>query len=240
MKITIGHLFYDLLNLYGENGNIMALKKALSTQDIEVEVKNLSLDNEPWNLENLDIVYIGAGTEQNQILALKTLMKYKEEINQMILDNKLFIATGNSIELFGKSLKCEDEIISTLNIFDYTTERTKKRIVSECVFNYDEISDKILGFENHQGSISGITEPLFTVEKGFSSDLNSKYEGFRINNFYGTYLLGPLLVRNPKLLEKICKDIIISKDVNFEFKQFDLALEQKAHDTFLNKYTQSE
>lgn len=236
MKITIGHLFYDLLNLYGENGNVMALEKALSSQGIEVEVKPLSLDNRPWNLEELDVIYIGAGTEQNQLLALNTLMKCKYEINQMLMNNKLFIATGNSIELFGKHIKCEDRIIETLSVFDYTTERTKKRIVSECVFNYDEIDDKILGFENHQGKITGIVDPLFTVEKGFSSDLISNLEGFRKNNFYGTYLIGPLLARNPKLLEKICKELILNKDSNFEFKSFNLDIEQKAHDKFIEKY----
>ena len=236
MKITIGHLFYDLLNLYGENGNVLALENALKSQDIEVEVKNLSIDNEPWNLEELDVVYIGAGTEQNQLLALNTLVKYKDDINQMILNNKLFICTGNSIELFGKQINVENTIIKALNIFDYTTQRTTKRIVSECVFNYNELEDKILGFENHQGEIVGITDPLFTVEIGYGSNTNTKVEGYRKNNFYSTYLIGPLLVRNPKLLEKICKELILSKYENYKLKNFNLTIEQTAHDKFLAKY----
>lgn len=236
MKITIGHLFYDLLNLYGENGNVLALEKALSSQGLEVEIKYLSIDNEPWNLDELDVVYIGAGTEQNQLLALNTLMKYKDEINQMILNNKLFICTGNSIELFGKQINQEENVIETLNIFDYTTKRTAKRVVSECVFHYNELNDKILGFENYQGEITGITEPLFTVEIGYGSNTNSKIEGFRKNNFYGTYLIGPLLVRNPKLLEKLCKELILLKDSCFEFKDFNLSLEQAAYDKFIAKY----
>ena len=236
MKITIGHLFYDLLNLYGENGNVLALENALISQGLEVEIKYLSIDNEPWNLDELDVVYIGAGTEQNQLLTLNILIKYKDEINQMILNNKLFICTGNSIELFGKQINQEDNVIETLNIFDYTTQRTSKRIVSECVFNYDELKDKILGFENHQGEIIGIAEPLFTVEKGYGSITDSMIEGFKKNNFYGTYLIGPLLVRNPKLLEKICKELILSKYDTFNFKDFNLTLEQSAHDKFLLKY----
>lgn len=240
MKITIGHLFHDLLNLYGENGNVMALERALKAQGVEVEIKNFSLYNEPWNLENLDILYIGAGTEQNQLIALNTLINYKETINQLLLDNKFFIVTGNSIELFGKCIKKQDTIINTLDIFNYETHRTEKRIVSECVFNYEEIQDKILGFENHQGNIYGITEPLFAIEKGFGSEPDSTKEGIRKNNFYGTYLIGPLLARNPKLLEKICRDVILSKDTDFQFQPFDFTLEQKAHDEFLNKYSKSE
>ncbi len=236
MKIIIGHLFYDLLNLYGENGNVLALEKALTSQGLEVEIKYLSIDNEPWNLDELDVVYMGAGTEHNQLLVLNTLMKYKDEINQMVLNNKLFICTGNSIELFGKQISQDENVIETLNVFDYTTKRTKDRIVSECVFNYNELKDKILGFENHQGEIIGIDEPLFTVETGYGSTTNSMLEGFKKNNFYGTYLIGPLLVRNPKLLEKICKELILSKDDNFNFKDFNLNLEQTAHDKFLTKY----
>lgn len=236
MKITIGHLFYDLLNLYGENGNIKALQNAFKQQNIEVEIKEFSLNNKPWDLSNIDVFYIGAGTEANQKLALNSLMEYKDIINDMIKDNVFFIATGNSIELFGSTIKDDETVTNGLNLFSFSTQRTKNRIVSECVFNYDELSNKILGFENHQGVINGISEPLFTIEKGVGSNTNSKTEGFKQNNFYGTYLLGPLLVRNPELLEKICKEIILNKDSSFEFNDFDFNLEYAAHNKFLEKY----
>lgn len=236
MKVVIAHLFYDLLNLYGESGNVLALTSALKKQNVDVEIKNLSLDTNNWILDDVDIFYIGAGTENNQILALNKLKDYTDEIRQHISNGKFFIATGNSIELFGQNINNEDATIETLHIFDYTTDRTAKRLVSECVFNYDEINDKILGFQNHQGIITGITSPLFTTEKGFGSNTKANVEGIRQNNFYGTYLIGPLLVRNPKMLEKLCKEIILSKDSNFNFLPFNSEIEQKAHDEFLNKY----
>lgn len=236
MKVTIAHLFHDLLNLYGESGNVLALENALKQQNIDVEVKRLSLDNNSWNLDNVDIIYIGAGTEENQILALNKLKEYLNDFQQHILNNKYLLTTGNSIELFGKSIKDNDKEIETLGLFDYTTERAEKRFVSECIFKYEEIDARILGFENHQGITHEIQSPLFTVQKGFGTKVNSKIEGIKQNNFYGTYLIGPLLVRNPKFLEKICKELILSKDINFEFVPFDFKLEQTAHDKFLNKY----
>ena len=236
MKIIIAHLFHDLLNLYGESGNILALEKALNQQNIEVEIRKLSLDNTNWILDDVDFIYIGAGTEQNQILALNKLKEYSNEIKQHILNNKYLLATGNSIELFGKSIKDNDNVIEALRLFNYTTERTEKRLVSECIFTYDNIKDKILGFENHQGVIHEIAEPLFTVEKGFGSEFNCKVEGIKQNNFYGTYLIGPILVRNPRFLEKICKDVILNKDNDFNFVPFDFKIEQAAHEKFLNKY----
>lgn len=236
MKIVIGHLFYDLLNLYGESGNIIALKQALETQGIEVELKNISIDNDKWNLQELDFVYIGTGTENNQKIALEYLKEHKEEIIEAIENNKFFLATGNAIELFGKYIVDENEKLETLGIFDYYTKRTKNRVVSECVFKFKEIEAKILGFENHQGKTIESNSPMFTVEKGFGSEENSASEGYMENNFYATYLIGPLLVRNPELLEKICRDLILSIDNEFEFKEFDFEIEKKAHDRFLEKY----
>lgn len=236
MKITIAHLFHDLLNLYGESGNILALEKALKQQNIDVEIKYLSLDDNHWDLENVDFIYIGAGTEHNQMLALNKLKEYSDTIRQHMLNNKYILATGNSIELFGRKIKDNDNEIDALGLFDYSTERIAKRLVSECIFTYDEIEDKILGFENHQGIIHEIQSPLFTVEKGFGAEVNSKTEGIKQNNFYGTYLIGPILVRNPKFLEKICKQIILSKDNSFTFESFNFDIEQTAHDKFLEKY----
>lgn len=236
MKIVIGHLFYDLLNLYGESGNIMALKQALETQGIDVELKNISIDNDKWNLQELDFVYIGTGTENNQKIALEYLKEHKEEIIQVIENNKFFLVTGNAIELFGKYIVDENEKLETLGIFDYYTKRTKNRVVSECVFKFKEIEAKILGFENHQGKTIESNSPMFTVEKGFGSEENSAKEGYMKDNFYATYLIGPLLVRNPELLEKICRDLILSIDNEFEFKEFDFEIEKKAHDRFLEKY----
>ena len=77
MEIKIAHLYYDLMNLYGENGNIKALKTQLEAQDVSVKLSLLTIDDE-LDFKEYDIVYIGAGTEENQKLVLKHLLKYKE------------------------------------------------------------------------------------------------------------------------------------------------------------------
>lgn len=233
MKITIGHLFYDLLNLYGESGNVLALEKALNEQGIETEIRNLSIDNADWNLEDIDFIYIGTGTKNNQTLALEALRKNKEQLEKMVEEKKFFLITGNSIELFGKYILEQDKKIETLGIFDYYTERQKERIVSECVFNCDFIKSEILGFENADGITKSAQNSLFTVKIGAEG---MEQEGYKQENILATYLLGPILARNPELLEYICKKLILSKDDEFEFKEFDFELEKKAHDKFLAKY----
>ena len=76
MSITIAHLYYDLLNLYGENGNVKIIKQQLEDQGIKVTVKFLTIDDE-LKFNDYDIVYIGMGTEENQLTCLKHLRKYK-------------------------------------------------------------------------------------------------------------------------------------------------------------------
>ena len=236
MKITIGHLYHDILNLYGESGNILALKYALEKQGVEVVVKELTITDE-LDFSSLDFVYMGCGTEKNQLIALEHLKKYASIISQSILSNKMFLVTGNSIELFGSHITNCDKDIETLGIFNYYTEKTNNRLVAECVFKNDKINDLILGFENHQGITKNVDTSLFTVIKGYGDSQDQGHEGYKHNRFYGTYLLGPILARNPFLLEHLVKKLITSKDKDFIFKPFELDIQQMAHDKFIEKYT---
>ena len=77
MKITILYLYYDILNLYGESGNVKALKKYLESLQVDVHIKFSTLNDE-INLKDVDMIYIGMGSDNNQLLALKHLKKYKK------------------------------------------------------------------------------------------------------------------------------------------------------------------
>lgn len=215
MKIVVGHLFYDLLNLYGESGNILALKKALEDKNIEVEIKQISINDE-LDLDELDYIYIGSGSENNQIIVLDYLKKYKSNIIEAINENKVFLVTGNAIELFGKEIVIDENVkIEAVGAFDYYTIRTKNRIVSECCFEFKENNNKIIGFTNHQGIIKDIKSPLFVKYKEDSDEILLE-DGIHEKNFFGTYVIGPLLVRNPEFLEYIIEKLILSKKDNLE------------------------
>ena len=235
MKIVIGHMFYDLLNLYGESGNVLAISRALKSQDVEVEERLLSIDNENWNLEDIDFLYMGTGTDNNQKIALEVLKKHKEELKDYIDAGKFFLATGNSIEIFGKSIIEDEKKEEALGLFDYETKRTNRR-VSECRFKHKDIEEDILGFENNHGETINNNTYLFSVLKGYGSKKDEKEEGFSYKNFYATYLIGPVLARNPEVLEKLCRKIISSKEKDFEFKTFDFEIEKEAHRRYLEKY----
>lgn len=225
MKITIANLYYDLLNLYGDSGNIKALVKNLENQNIKVNVLNLSI-NDNLDFEKYDFVYIGSGTESNQKLALSHLMKYKDEITKYIENNKFLFATGNSIELFGKQIIDNDKI-NCLNIFNYESIKQDKRIVKECTLKCEFIKKSIIGFENHNCIIDNNKyNPMF-------KNKNNVKEGIHYKNFYATYLLGPILIRNTDLLKYIITKLVLEKDKSFKFKKFDFSLEEKAYDTYV-------
>ncbi len=228
MTINIGHLYYDILNLYGASGDVKAIKNYLEKQNIKVNIKFMTLNDE-INLDDIDILYIGGGTENNQDLVLKHIKKYKKEILKYIEDNKLLIATSNSIELFGKTIDTK----KALNIFDFNSTRVSFRIVDEAYFKFLNIP--IIGFQNQGSVIKDIKENnLFEVLRGTGSFPKSKFEGYHYKNFYGTYLIGPILARNPKLLVYLMNNLIKSKDKKYKINKNILKIEEKAFQNFIN------
>lgn len=202
--IKIAHLYYDLMNYYGEQGNVLALKTAIEYAGFKVNVKTLSVDDE-IDFEKYDIFYMGMGTKRNQEIVRKDILKYKDKIENVI-DKKMFIMTGNSYELFGK--KIDDK--KCLGIFNFES-KTTDRIVGEQIFKSDIIKETIIGFQNRFSSNNIKDDYLFEVIKGTGNDSESKVEGIHKNNFFGTYLLGPILIRNPYFKDALLKYIGIDK-----------------------------
>lgn len=240
--IKIAHLYYDLMNLYGENGNIRFLKSVLNDQDIEVKVSKLTIgDNIDFN--QYDFLYIGCGSDENLLIVLEDIKKYKDKIKKCIDDNKFFLATGNAIELFGTVIFDEDKDnpgalipYEGLGIFDYHAPLEKTRIVGEQYFETDLIKEKIVGFQNRSHSIEGCNDNLFKVISGTGySSTNSSYEGIHKNNFFGTYLFGPLLVRNPYFTDYLVKELCKINKIKYKNPDYNQMC-YKAYQEYLNNF----
>lgn len=230
--ITIAHLYYDLLNLYGENGNIKALKKAFEDQGVKVKICFVTLDDE-LDFKNYDLVYMGAGTEENQNLILPHLLKYKDIIKEEIEGGKFYFITGNAINLFGSYIiDSKDKKKNTLNVFRFYSKEEIFRMKDECIMKCSFLKSSVIGFQNQQTVMKDNNKHLFEVVKGVGSYPKSNNEGILYKNFYGTYVIGPILVRNPELLEYLVKKVINSKFDKFKFKKFDLKLDRLAYNNF--------
>lgn len=233
--IKIAHLYYDLLNLYGENGNILAIKDQLEKNNIPYEIDFVTKDDK-INFLQYDLIYVGSGTENNILIALNDIMKYQDDLKDYINQNKYLIATGNANILFGKSYKLlTKEVIPALNLFDYESIETPFRTVGE-QFYYDSlIEKKVIGFLNHQVLFKNYPANMFKVLSGNGYAPRKKIEGLNIKNFYGTLLIGPLLTRNfyflDNLLFKFCKD----NKVNYNTILNEASI--KAYENYLNNFS---
>lgn len=229
-KIKIAHLYYDLMNLYGEHGNILGLAKALENHGVKVITHYYTISDEiPF--EDYDLFYIGSGNEENFELVRKDILSKKESIQKCFDNNQFFLITGNALNLFGKTYTHLDEKTSeTLGILNYESCETDFRIVGEQVYTNDS-PHEIIGFENRSSVLKNVEEtPLFHVKQGTGYAPNKLEEGIQKNHFYGTYLLGPIMIRNPYFKEELIKELLKSKDIPYEEK-ID-SLELKAYEEY--------
>lgn len=229
MKIKILYLYYDLMNLYGESGNIRVLMRHLSDQGIEVYVDKKSICDD-LNFDGYDFIYCGSGTESKQKVALSHLMKYREQFRKVVEGEKVILFTGNSFEMLGKSIiSGSGNRYKCLNINDFETEQTTfNRITGDVVANFLEIKSPIVGFINKCSEVKGIKNSLFSILMGPGNNKNENLEGIRYKNMFGTHITGPILVKNPEFLKYIIK--LICRDIkNFEYKELNYDNEDMAY-----------
>ena len=211
-EIKLLHLFPRLLSLYGEYGNVKIIEKNLATCGYSVSTTEYEgLDGESIDLSEFDFVYVGSGTEKNLIEASKRLLPLKDAFCKLISEKKCVLATGNAMALFGKVLKLGEKEYETLEAFPYTSEIfTDKRFQGDVLTDDNNIfSLKLIGFINTSAIYRGIDTPLTNNILGakLGNDKTSGEDGFISDNFVGTQLIGPIAVKNPCVLKKICEMI---------------------------------
>ncbi len=186
MKINIAHLFSDILNLYGENGNIKALKYALEKKGFEVNITNVTLEDN-LELPQYDFIYIGSGEPHNLKLAKEKLKDYKNDFLNYIKKDKIMLVTGSALSVF-----------DFLDLYEISEEKEFK--VADVTATTSLCNGKIYAFQNTQYLIKSTTNLIFNLETGYGNN-TTMLEGFKENNFYVTSLIGPLLARNDNLTQ---------------------------------------
>lgn len=228
MKIL--HLYHDLMNLYGDYANLSALCRILEQNGVDCTVDRLSLGDTPV-LSDYDFIYIGSGSEENMRLALSHLSSFKNELKDYIEKGGFALLTGNSFEMLGESINGPWGDVKGLGICDFTvTQQDTVRTTSDAIFLSEEVEQPLVGFVNKCSEIYGVKAPLFTVEMGLGNTKTEKGEGIRVNNFFGTHLTGPLLVKNPHFLEflasSLCRKPMDSSAFVYEKAAYNITLEK--------------
>ena len=211
MKIL--HMYHDVMNLYGEYANVLAMRDMIikSGEPCAVEKKSYG---ENVNFSDYDFVYIGSGTERGQKSVLADFLPRRDGFRAYVESGKAALLTGNSFEMLGKTITdCDGKSYSGLGLFDFTvTEQNKTRNTADAVFTADFLSSPLVGFINKCSEIKGIDEPMFTVKLGLGNCSDSNGEGVRVNNLFCTHLTGPVLMKNPEFLTYITK-LVTGKNV---------------------------
>ena len=241
MKITIGHLYPDLLNLYGDRGNIQCLMKRCLWRGIEAETIAYELDDR-IDFSKLDIVLLGGGSDREQMLVCEKLKEIQKDFKAYVEDNGVVIAICGGYQLLGNYYKTDQGMIEGLKLVDMSTEQGKGRLIGNIVMQSDLFDMPIVGFENHGGRTTiGNNKPLGKVLSGYGNDGQSGEEGVVYKNVIGTYLHGPLLPKNPPLA-----DLLISRALErkygkkIELEKLDDSEEQEANSYIFHRFVKNE
>lgn len=236
-SISIAYLYPDLLNIYGDFGNILTIKNRCLWRGIDVEIEEIK-SGYRINPEKFDFYFIGGGQDTQQTLASLELMKNKERLFDAMNDGAVMLGICGGYQLFGKYYRpLSGEELSGIGLLDAYTVAGKKRLIGNISGVSSFLQDSTLvGFENHSGLtyLEGDTQPLMKVTKGFGNNGKDKTEGARYKNVFGTYLHGPLLPKNP-----VFADYLISLALKRKYKceiplmELDDDIELKAHNSCL-------
>lgn len=233
-EIKILHLYSELLDLYGDFSNISIIKQKAEEIGVCVEIKEKQL-GDAIVFEDYDLLYIGHGKCRNLTAVAEHFLSYQSEILKFIENDNIVLSFGNSRELFGKTFEGHDQQIHKgLALFDYTSYETGDVFVSDVLgYPISNANIQTYGFINRTAHIMGNNSyHLFHVSRGYGDDkIQNEKEGNRYKNFFGTWQMGPFLVRNPLFLREIL--MLLLKD---DFREFDYELEQEALRRTLNEF----
>ncbi len=239
MEINICHLYPDLLNVYGDVGNILVLKDRIEKRGIKANIFNISKGDD-FNFEDYDIVLLGGGQDKEQVIVSNDLMGKRDQLEKYIEDGRVLLTICGGYQLLGKYyIGANGEKIDGLDLIDIVTNTGEGRFIGNVVSKEFDTDDYILGFENHSGRtvLGEGVKPMAETVVGFGNNGDDKTCGCVYKNTYGSYFHGSFLVKNNKFA-----DLLISKALKHKYNQdvelieLDDEFYNKARNTLLNKY----
>jgi len=212
--LRICHLYPDLLNLYGDRGNIMVLATRARRRGIEVRVRDAGLGDEIAS-EDADLFFIGGGEDRQQRIAVSDLTGQKRgPLEAAVADGAVMLAVCGGYQLLGKFYRpAEGDDLPGLGMLDMWTEHagpSAPRLIGNLVIQPDGEDSPLVGFENHGGRtyLGSASRPLGRVVVGFGNNGTDRTEGAVSGRVYGTYLHGPLLPKNPAFADRLIREAL--------------------------------
>lgn len=205
MELKLVHFYPDLMSLYGSYANVAVLKRQLEAMGNTVTVETIHPGAAEAGLVDPDFIFMGAGTERAQKAALADFVRYESAVKAAAKDGVAMLFAGTSMELLGKSITDDaGKEYAGIGLAGFNTVQGKKRFVEDVYGATDLYPEPVVGFVNKCSTISGVEHPLLTsVQLGYGNEGLKTPEGFRYQNVIGSHLTGPILVKNPRLLDAV-------------------------------------
>jgi lipid II isoglutaminyl synthase (glutamine-hydrolysing) len=235
MKVVVGHLYPDYLNIYADRGNMAVLARRAAWRGHELEVRSVSV-GEPLRAGEHDLLYVGGGQDREQALTAGDLVAKGDAIREAVAGGAALLAVCGGYQLLGRFYRDQAGVeLPGVGLFPHETVAGERRMIGDVLLECKlEPGDRrtLAGFENHAGRtvLDWGATPLGRVIAGFGNDGDSGYEGCRVGRAIGTYLHGPLLPRNPWLADWLLAQALAHRTGEPpELEPLEDALEAEAH-----------
>nr|WP_297129642.1 glutamine amidotransferase [uncultured Eubacterium sp.] len=231
LAVKIVHLYPEEMNLYGDRGNVICLKKRLEARNYKVDVINVGLGE---RIPDFDILFIGGGQDKEMSIVRRDVRRKAEELTYYIHSGKTILAICGGYQLLGEYYKTSSsQVIELSGALPFFTEGAKQRMIGNIVF--ESPFGKIVGFENHSGKtyVANELRPLGRVISGYGNNGEDGSEGVLYKNTFGTYAHGAVLPKNPLLADEIIKRALQTN----ELSKLDDELENLCHNSLVSRFT---
>ena len=240
MELKICHLYPDLLNLYGDRGDILTLTRRLQWRGINCSVTRCEI-GQSVSLADFDMVFIGGGQDFEQEVLLEDLHRGKDkQIISAVEDGVVFLTICGGYQMLGSYYKTHTgQQCDFIGALDLYTIGSETRMIDNYMFRCapEASGSVVVGFENHSGKTylgSGV-KPLGTVLAGYGNNGEDGTEGAMYKNTFGTYSHGPLLPKNPEFCDMLLSRALERKYGKADLSPLDDGLELAAHDEMCAK-----
>ncbi len=231
-ELQILHLYPELLNLYGDSGNILVLRKRLEWRHLGCTVHEVHM-GERASLTGIDLVFIGGGSDREQRIVCDELQRQRSELAAFVEDGGVLLAVCGGYQLLGHSYLMGNEEVRGLSLVDLYTDRGSPRLIGNVMVESRIAPQPIVGYENHGGRthLGARVEPLGRVLFGNGNDGKSGQEGCLYRNVVGTYVHGPLLPKNPGMADWLLSRALERRGDTGELEPLDDTEELAANET---------
>lgn len=206
--LKIAHLYGNLMNTYGDNGNLLMLQHTAKALNVNVDTQLVSVGDD-FDPAQFDLVFFGGGQDYEQKIVARDIQLKKEALTEYIENDGVTIGICGGFQLLGQYyINAAGERLEGIAALDhYTLNQDNNRFIGGVVIKNERFGQTYYGYENHNGRtfLGENTQPLGEVVTGFGNNGEDRTEGVMYKNTFGSYFHGPLLVRNEQLTQEIVR-----------------------------------